>query len=70
MEDLLKYFKINPPTENKDFTTFPLKFLKLPNLLTLQLHDSYFRAVILLQAIFFCSSLKQFPAKYKIELTS
>jgi hypothetical protein len=61
---------VNPPVEGKDFTTFPLKFLKLPNLLALQLQDSYFRAVVLAQAEMFCAGLRQFPAKFKLELSN
>jgi hypothetical protein len=45
---------------------FPLKFLKLPNLLVLQLQDSYFRLTILVQTMIFCASLKIFPNKYQI----
>jgi hypothetical protein len=34
---ILQYFRTNPPQEHKNFETFPLKYLKLPNLLILQL---------------------------------
>ena len=69
LDNVLSYFRINKPIENKDFANFPLKFLKLPNLLELQLQDSYFRLVILVQAIIFCSSLKTFPTKHQMKIT-
>lgn len=70
MDDTLSFFKINPPLENKNFETFPIKFFKLPNLLAVQLQDSYFRLTVLVQSLIFCESLKFFPSKHPMELST
>ena len=43
--------------------------MKLPNLLTLQLSDNYFRTVIMIQALIFCFSLKNPISKMQIQLS-
>lgn len=68
LNETFTYFDKYPANQHSDSITYPIKFMKLYNLFPLQLNNSYFRKIILLQCLIFCFGLKNCSSKSAIEL--